>query len=123
MLFRLILFRMGPMVLMQFCKERKCLKGMLALIFFIYAVCFVHSVSMIFASEKWKALLLVPFSMVPQFFFYGFAGWILFRCVFEEWSQRVWKRIYRLSCFSVFIGFMTEFYINPQILKFFVKNF
>ena len=123
MLIELILFRMGPLVLLWLCKERRKMKWMLIWIFGSYAAAFLYTFFAVFSVEKWKAVLYLLLAAIPHFFLYGFAGWILFQCLFAKWSQRVWKRILGVSCGSVFLGILVEFYINPQILNFFVKNF
>lgn len=122
MLLRLFVFRMGPLALLHLCRERRKIKRMLIVLFCVYAICLVRSVFALFEMEKWNVFFYLPLAAMPQFFLYGFAGWLLFRCVFEEWSERVWKRIYGVSCVVTFLGILVEIYINPQILNFFVKN-
>lgn len=122
MLFRLILFRLGPLAMLKLFKERNKLKLVLYLFLVLFALVYFAAVLRIFYQEQWGSIWLLIVSMFPQCFFYGFAGWMILRCVRSAWSKRVWRRIYTLSFLCVLCGILAELYINPLILKIFVKN-
>lgn len=123
MLFRLILFRLGPIALLQFSNDKSKLKiavGMLAL---CYALCMMIAGLKLFREKSWLILLYMPLAMFPHYICYIFAFWILTRCIWSVWSKRVWNRIYFLSVVCVLAGVLMEAYLNPMILQFFYKIF
>lgn len=123
MLLRLILLRLGPLAALHFCKGRKTIKKGFVWIVVIYGGLFLMASWKIFSQKGWSGIMLLPISMFPQYLCYGFAVWILMRCIWSAWSDRVWRRIYSLSVFSVVLGILTENYWNPEILQFFCKIF
>ena len=123
MLFRLLIFRMGPLAVLNFFKERNKLKRLLYLMLVLGALFFLTAAWQIFKQERWQSVWILLLSMFPQGFFYGFAVWMLFRCVMKAWSKRVWKRIYSLAFLCILCGILAVLYINPFILRFFVKFF
>lgn len=123
MLFRLLLFRLGPFIGLHFCKERKQMKLAVRLLLLCYGVCLIIAVWKIVSEKKWLGILYVPISMFPHYIFYGFAIWILVRCIWSAWSERVWRRIYQISLLCIILGILTENYWNPKILHFFFEIF
>ena len=123
MLFRLFLFRLGPLVFLKFCKEKRQIKLVVCLIGAIYGLCLLLAIWRLFSQEKWLGIIYLPISMLPHYIAYGFAIWMLVRCIWSAWSGRVWNRIYIMSVISVIIGIFSEYYINPQILQIFFKIF
>lgn len=123
MLFRLLLFRLSPVILLRFCRDRKQIKIAVHIILAIYGLCLLIAMWKIFTQKKWLGILYLPLSMFPHYLCYGFAIWMLIRCIWSAWSDRVWKRIYNLSVMSVMVGILTENYINPKILQFFFEIF
>lgn len=119
MMFRLILFRLGPLVSLHFCKDRRRVKLVSNLLLLCYGVCLLIAGWKIFTQESWRGMLYLPVSMFPHYIFYGFALWMLLRCVWSAWSERVWKRIYGLSFLCVILGILMENYWNPKVLQFF----
>lgn len=88
-----------------------------------YALCFVIAVFKIFMEKKWLVVLYIPLAMFPHYILYIFAMKILIRCIWNIWSERVWRRIYFLSVLCVLAGVLMEAYLNPMILQFFYKIF
>ena len=123
MLLRLLLFRLGPLLGLQFCKEKKKIKLVFMMIAIVYSVCFFVAAWTIFNKEQWLGILYLPISMFPHYLCYGFAIWLLLRCLWNAWSERVWKRIYSIALLCVFLGILAENYWNPKILQFFCNFF
>lgn len=123
MLLRLLLFRLGPFVSLRFCKDRKKVKLTFAMIAIVYGGFFLIAAWKIFSQEQWKGILYLPISMFPHYICYAFAIWMLIRCIWSAWSERVWKRIYGLSLISIILGILAENYWNPKILQFFCNFF
>lgn len=123
MLFRLLLYRMGPLTALCFLKDRKKIKMALYGGILCWVLCFIMAALKIFEQARWKGLLALVLSMVPHYLFYGFSLWMIVRCVRSAWSKRVWRRICLVSYFCIMCGILSESYINSLILNFFVKNF
>lgn len=123
MIFNLFMLRMTPLLCLKFCKKRSRIK--IAILFFLicYGGLFVTAIWKLFLQKHWKGMFYLPLSVFPQWLFYGFAVWMILRCVLHAWSERVWKRIYKVSVVVTIFGVLTEFYWNPwfleKILKFF----
>ena len=123
MLFRLVLVRMLPMIMLKLGRDRNYLKKMVILIGIIYMIFFVAAVWEILAQKGWLGIFLVPVSLFPHFVLYGFGMWMILRCVYREWSDRVWKRIYFLTILCIGLGILAENYINPHLLQIVFKIF
>ena len=123
MLLRLIIFRLGPLISLHFCKDRKQIKVNFAVMGIIYVLCFLIAAWRIFGQKKWMGIIYLPISMFPHYLCYGFAIWLLIRCLWSAWSARVWKRIYGIAIICVIFGILAENYWNPQILQFFFEIF
>ena len=123
MIFRLFMLRMIPLLCLGFCKKRNKIKTAIILFLLCYAGLFAAAVWNLFLQKHWKGMFYLPLSVFPQWLFYGFAVWMILRCVLHAWSERVWKRIYKVSVVVTIFGVLTEFYWNPwfleKILKFF----
>ena len=123
MLLKLFLLRLGPILAIGFSKKQKQIKKGLMLFLIFYLLLLIISVGKVLVEKQWGGLLYFFAAIFPHYLFYGFAIWMLVRCIWQMWSQRVWRRIYYLSIFSTIFGIITENYINPQILQFFFKIF
>lgn len=123
MLLYLCLFRLCPMLSLHFCKKRKKIKIVFLTITAVYILCFVIAVWKIFNQEQWLGVLCLIISLFPHYLCYSFAVWLIIRCVWRSWSDRVWKRIYGIALMSVIFGIYTENYWNPKILQFFCNFF
>ena len=123
MIFRLFLIRMGPLLCLGFCKKRNKMKTAIHLFIIGYGGLFAAAAWKLFLQERWKGMFYLPLSMFPQCLFYGFAVWMILRCVLHAWSERVWKRIYKVSVVVTIFGVLTEFYWNPWILEKILINF
>lgn len=123
MLLRLLLFRLGPLIALRFCKDRKQIKLAVAMLLISYSACFSIAAWKLFSQEHWKGILYLPISMFPHYICYAFAIWVLLRCIWSAWSERVWKRIYIISSISVILGILAENYWNPKVLQFFFEIF
>ncbi len=123
MLFRLIVFRLLPFVLLRFCKDRRQLKLAVGFILAAYFLCFLIAAWGIFSQKQWLGIIYLPLSMLPHYICYAFGIWMLLRCIFSAWSERVWKRIYCLTLLCIVLGILLENYINPYILQIFFKIF
>lgn len=123
MLMRLFLLRLGPFVCLHFCRDRKKTRNVFLVIAFIYSLLFGVAVWKIFSQEQWKGIVYLPISLLPHYLCYGFAVWLLIRCIWSAWSERVWKRIYGIAMISVIAGIYLENYWNPRILQFFCNFF
>ncbi len=121
MLFRLLLFRLCPLLILRFLEERKRIKIAMIGLLVIYGIVFVIAVGDMISVYHWWSLLYIPMAMFPHYICYGFAIWILIRCIWHAWSERVWKRIYFLTIVSTILGILMEYYWSPQILQFFTK--
>lgn len=119
MLLRLVLLRMAPLLSLRFCKNRKQIKLMVNSLLICYGLCFLIAVWKLFSQEKWMGIIYLPLALFPHYICYGFAVWMLLRCILGAWSERVWKRIYNLSLISTALGILAEYYWNPKILQFF----
>lgn len=117
MLLRLMVFRLLPVLLLKFYKEKNKIRLAGAVLLGWYVVLFVVAVSQMCEQTGWKTLLYLPISMVPHYLCYGFAVWLLIRCMWSTWSVRVWKRIYRISIVCILMGILMENYWNPRILE------
>lgn len=118
MLVKLLLFRLCPVVCLKLCKKRKQIKLTGVLEILCYAVCFLSAVWKIFYEEKWKGILWVLGSLFPHSLCYGFAVWLIWRCLWNVWSVRVWNRIYLAAIWAVMVGILMELYWNPAVLRF-----
>ena len=123
MLFQLLILRFTPVLFLAFLKERRQIKKILIVIAGLYMISFIAAVWEVVIQFQWMGILVIPLLMFPQFLCYGFAGWILARCLWHAWSVRVWKRIVFVSMISVLAGVFLENYWNPKILQFFFEIF
>lgn len=123
MLLKLMIIRMVPICALGLLKERYQIKVITGGISILYIICFLATVWKIFTQEKWLGLVMLPASLLPHYICYIFALWIMLRCIWHAWSERVWKRVYILSIFSVLLGVLSENYINTKILQIFFKIF
>ncbi len=123
MLLKLLIFRFGPFGILGFLKERRQIKLVTGIIVVLYTISFLITVWKIFSQERLLGVLVLPISMFPQYIFYVFSICIVLRCIWQIWSERVWKRIYFLSILSVLLGILAENYINTKILQIFFKIF
>ena len=123
MLFQLIVFRFLPLTFFAFFKERGQIQKIAIVVLGIYLTGFCFAVWNLVAKYQWLGIVSVPLSMFPHYLCYGFAGWILARCLWFSWSKRVWKRIFFVSLLSVFLGVLLENYWNPKILQIFFEIF
>ncbi len=122
-IFRLFMLRMIPLLFLGFCKKRNKIKSAIVLFLICYAGLFAAAVWNLFLQKHWKGMFYLPLSVFPQWLFYGFAVWMILRCVLHAWSERVWKRIYKVSVVVTIFGVLTEFYWNPWILEKILINF
>ena len=121
MLFRMIVLRLGPVILLRLCKDRKSLKVSVMSLLLVYLIAGIFSILYLWGKEQWKLFFIVPVAMFPHFICYLFVAWILLRCAFSPWSSRVWRRIYRLSVLIILFGVYLEYTLNPIFLKFLQK--
>ena len=122
MLLQLLVTRLGPLILMKYCKERRRIKSVMVLLVLIYGIAFITSFFRIAAEESLKGVCLFFISMLPHYLIYGFSACLMVRCIWKMWSKRVWNRISALSIFLTMIGILCEKYINPSFIHFF-ENF
>lgn len=122
MLLRLLFFRLTPMLLLKFCKDRNRIRLAGGILAVSYGICFAAVLLELLKQEGWKGWFCLPFSMFPHYLCYGMAVWMIFRCLWYAWSVRVWKRIYVISLSFVILGILMENYWNPPILEFVMKN-
>lgn len=123
MLLKSVILRLVPICVLGLLKDRYQIKLMTGGVSVLYAVGFVMSAWKIVTQEKWLGILILPVSLFPHYICYIFALWIMLRCIWQAWSERVWKRVYILSIFSVLLGVLSENYINTKILQLFFKIF
>lgn len=123
MLLKLVIFRLVPICVLGLLKDRYQIKLMTGGVSVLYAVGLVMSAWKIVIQEKWLGILILPVSLFPHYICYIFSLWIMLRCIWHAWSERVWKRVYILSIFSVLLGVLSENYINTKILQIFFKIF
>lgn len=119
MLFRLMLLRVFPVLLLWFCKNKRSLKISVVMLVLSYLIAGIFSVIYLWGKEQWKVLIIVPMAMFPQGICYVFVAWILLRCALSPWSHRVWNRIYGLSVLITLLGVYLEYVVNPLILNLF----
>lgn len=119
MLFRLMLLRVCPVLLLWFCKNKRSLKISVVMLVLSYLIAGIFSVIYLWGKEQWKVLIIVPMAMFPQGICYVFVAWILLRCALSPWSHRVWNRIYGLSVLITLLGVYLEYVVNPLILNLF----
>ena len=123
MLFRLLILRFLPLMLLTFLKERRQIQKIVIVMIGIYIIGFFTAVWDVLIQFGWLGIICVPLLMFPHYLCYVFAGWILIRCLWSSWSTRVWKRIVFVSMLSVLTGVFLESYWNPKILQFFITIF
>lgn len=123
MLLKLFILRLSPLVCLKFCKKRNRIKLAVILFLVLYGGIFMVAAWNILQQEQWKVFFYLPLSMFPHYLFYGFVIWILMRCIWSAWSDRVWKRIYKVSFVLTILGILTENYWNSIILEKILKNF
>ena len=123
MLLKIIFIRLVPILCLGYLKDQKHRKRAAGLLCLIYCEVFVLASTRILEQKGWNGIWYLLLSMFPQGIFYMGSVWLILQCLWNMWSQRVWKRIYYLSIFVVILGIFTENYINPQILQIFFKNF
>lgn len=123
MLFRLLLVRLMPLLILKLCRERKMVKLVSSVVLLIHLLFFFIATGEIMSRKGFLGLLYLPAAMFPHGALYLFALWMLLRCIWQEWSQRVWRRIYALSIVCIVCGIFMEAYWNPLILQFFSKIF
>ena len=123
MLLRLLSIRFLPLLLFMFLKERKKIQKAAIVILEIYLLGFCFAVWKLLTQYRWFGILTIVMALFPHYLCYGFAGWILARCLWFSWSKRVWKRIVFVSLFSVLAGIFMEKYWNLNILQIFFEIF
>ena len=123
MLFSMIITRFCPVAVLGFLKDRKQMKCAMVLIFTGYAAMLIAAIGKVVVEEKWLGIFLIPLSMFPQYFCYGFAIWILIRCIWHSWSERVWRRVHIVALSIILLGIFLEKYVNAKILQIFFNFF
>lgn len=123
MLLKLLIFRMGPLAVPGFLNERGKIKLAVGAAGILELFCFCGAVWQILVRERMMGVWMILLSCFPQHLCYAFSFWILFRCLWQMWSVRVWKRIYRLSLAIVFLGVLAEKYVNGFLLHLFFEFF
>lgn len=123
MLFRLLLFRLAPWVGLIRCKKARDVKLVLLVTATVYFIAFIISVRELFVREQWKGILQVLLALLPHYLCYIFAGYLLARCIWSAWSDRVWERIRGLAFVLTIWGIFIENYWNLKILQFFCDFF
>ena len=93
MLFSLMILRMFPLMMLWIVKDRKKIKAIFVLSGGVILIGFFMSAVKIFQQEGWRSLVFILLGMFPHYLCYGFSFWILLRCIWYAWSDRVWKRI------------------------------
>ena len=117
MLFSLMILRMFPLIMLWIVKDRKKIKAIFVLSGGVILIGFFMSAVKIFQQEGWRSLVFILLGMFPHYLCYGFSFWILLRCIWYAWSDRVWKRIRLVSGITIFAGVFIEFYWNAKILQ------
>lgn len=123
MLFRLLLLRLMPVAGLKILKERSKLRWMVILLGLFYVACAVCLLWGLWKEKGWYGIGLMLPALFPQYLLYGFAFWMLLRCISYAWSERVWNRIHAVSVCVVLLGILAEKYWNPLVLEFFTKIF
>lgn len=123
MLLRLVIVRLVPLLSLRVCKDRKSIKTILVVEGAVYVLLFVLAAWRIISKENGTGILFLLLSIFPHYLCYGFSLWLLIRCVWNAWSDRVWKRIYGVAMMSLIVGILFENYWNPKILQFFCNFF
>lgn len=123
MLLKLLFFRLAPMFALRFCKTGNQMKLAVCVTIGLYLSGLILLLRKLIFDGSWDVLLWIPAALFPHYLFYGFAVWMLLRCLFYAWSERVFKRIYRVAFVVILLGVMAETFLNPHILRFFCKNF
>lgn len=123
MLFYLILTRFCPIAAIGFLKTKRQMKIAVLSVVACYGLSLLAAAGKIIVEKKWLAILYIPFSMFPHYVCYGFAMWILMRCIWHCWSERVWKRIHFVSLITILSGVFAERYINAKVLQIFFGIF
>lgn len=119
MLIKLYFIRLFPMILLWKCKDIKKLRALLLVLLVGYGCCFATVGWELFCREHWMFLGYLIIAMFPQYLCYGFSMWLLMRCVWNPWSWRVWRRIFRISLIITVIGIYAEYYVNTWVLELF----
>lgn len=122
MLLKLFFLRLSPLICLKFCKKRSQIKVAVFSFLVVYAGVFITAAWAVFKQEKWRGIIYLPLSMFPHYLLYGFVMWILLRCIWSAWSERVWKRIYKVSIVIEILGVLTENYWNSMILREILKK-
>ena len=123
MLLRLVLLRMSPMIILKMCKNRKTIKWIIAVLTILYVVLGILICYKAVVEEQWRGVVIFAIGLFPQYFIYGLAAWLMMRCIWNSWSERVWNRIYALSVVVVLVGVLAENCWNPKILQVFLNFF
>lgn len=117
MLVKLLLLRMVPILSLAFCKKRNQKKLVVCILLFFYLAGLLIVFWKLLDKEGGTAVFLIIAALFPQYLCYGFIAWMLLRCLFQSWSERVWKRIYGLCVAGTGAGILAETYFNPMILQ------
>lgn len=123
MLIRLLIIRFCPFAVLRMLKEKKKVKKAVIGILMVYMVGFLMAAGKIAVEKQWLSILYVPLSMLPHYICYGVAVWMIIRCIWKAWSERVWRRIHLISLLFVLMGVLMENYLNPKILQIFFEIF
>lgn len=121
MLLKIAMIRMLPFLLLKLCRERKTVKLTFTAVVTVSLLLSAAAVYGLIRMEGIGAILCLLPAMLPHSVCYLFACWLLFRCIWKEWSRRVWRRIFCLSFLITAAGILMETYWNPPVLKFFQK--
>ena len=121
-LFQILSFRLIPLIGLKMCKNRKRMKVFFCLLVFCYIAGVIMAIRKLVGDMKRHGVVWLVLAMFPQYIFYGFVFLLLGRCIWKSWSERVWKRIFKLSVIGTIFGALMENYLNTLILGFFVEK-
>ena len=122
MLYQYIFVRILPLAGIIWFGRKNKIGRMLAITILGLGVMLVKSVVKLYEIYQGKAIFYLFLSLFPHGFFYGFSGYIMYRCMKNKWPLRVEKRLFFLTIFAILLGILAEYYWNPMILHFFMKK-
>lgn len=123
MLLQIMMIRLAPFFVLKLCRDRRMLKLSCVVMVLVFAGLFLFAAAAVMRREGIAGILYVFAGIFPHGVCYMFALWMISRCVWKEWSQRVWRRIRKVAFACVLLGIVMESYLNPKVLQFFCKIF
>lgn len=114
---KLIIFRMIPVAGFIFCRNYQKKKRYSLWLGAVIFTSFTLSLLYFYEKKQLLGMGIFLLALLPQWLAYGFALFLIYRCIWQCWSVRVWDRIYKIALIFLIFGMILEKYCNPWVIS------